>query len=567
MSTRDQGKNLSSEEEDLINRNRKKMKDGDDNFTIHTSGLISYADLEILDDGNSERPNIPDSFKNAVLRQDQDGSHVLTIEESPINKAPSDMDMTDQVQEINQPQQGSSAMDSSFEKDPDGDEACLVVKIPKIERERMARPLDNTLIIKLLGINIGFNFLEKKIKELWAPKGEIEIIDLPCDYFFVKFTHVDDYNFALYGGPWIILDHYLTVRKWFSKFDPETDKITSISAWIRFPKLPFDLFDHKFLTSFGNSIGKTIKIDITTTKQARGKFARMCVEIDLTKPLISKYKLDGKKYYIEYESIHMICFECGKYGHSSKNCPMNTIIADPSTEENVQETEAKEDAKFGPWMVVKKTRRIRKAKTTSAEKGDKQNTDETRHQPQGGATKKGVGGDSKFKALASISSEDDGNSNDSDDSYYEEGEGGAGNGMAKLNHEGSPYKKPSKSKNSKNIESPRSLSNRIGSATPKPSRRNLRPNSEVDNFYFKGETSTKNQLGEHINTKSTPPKTITNPRSPDLLNAHPPKPPDTTNAGNMNLMNMETDQNAQVMDQTSNADVVMGDAHRHPQNA
>jgi len=96
----------------------------------------------------------------------QDGSHVLTIEESPINKAPSDMDMTDQVQEINQLQQGSPAIDSSFEKDPDGDEACLVVKIPKIERDCMARPLDNTLIIKLLGISIGFNFLEKRIKEL-----------------------------------------------------------------------------------------------------------------------------------------------------------------------------------------------------------------------------------------------------------------------------------------------------------------------------------------------------------------------------------------------------------------
>lgn len=238
MSSRERGKNLSSEEEDLINRNKKKIKDGDDDFSGLSSGPISYADLEVIDGGNIERPCITDSFKNAILRQDQDGTHILTIEDSPANKSSSDMVMTDQFQATNMPHQDPSMTDSTFVKDPEGDEACLVVTIPKSERDRMARPLGNTLIIKLLGINIGFNFLEKKLKELWAPKGDIEIIDLPCDYFFVKFTHENDYNFSLCGGPWIILDHYLTVRKWFSTFDPETDKINFISAWIRFPNYP-----------------------------------------------------------------------------------------------------------------------------------------------------------------------------------------------------------------------------------------------------------------------------------------------------------------------------------------
>lgn len=187
----------------------------------------------------------------------------------------------------------------SFVQGHEGEDSCILVSISKPERERMGIPLQRTLIIKLLGKTVGFNFLVKKVTELWTCKGTFEIVDLPNDYYLVKFNNEDDFNFVLSEGPWIILDHYLTVRKWFSAFNPESNCIKSVAVWLRFPHLPFDCFDNRFLTCFGNNIAKTIKIDSTTTKQSRGKFARVCVEIDLSKPLTSKYILDGQKYFIE----------------------------------------------------------------------------------------------------------------------------------------------------------------------------------------------------------------------------------------------------------------------------
>lgn len=103
-----------------------------------------------------------------------------------------------------------------------------------------------------------------------------------------------------------------------------------------------------------------------------GKFAMICVEINQSKPPISKYKLDGKKYFIEYESIHMISFECGKYDHLTEKCPKNPMVSDSTPEQPVQEGVVWDDANFGPWMVVKKIRRNRKAKITSTEAGQKQ---------------------------------------------------------------------------------------------------------------------------------------------------------------------------------------------------
>mgnify|MGYP001567182811 CR=1 FL=1 len=70
----------------------------------------------------------------------------------------------------------------------------------------------------------------------------------------------------------------------------------------------------------GNLLGKAIKVDEVTLKAARGKYARICVEIDLTKPLIPFIWVHQDLQAVEYEGLHQICFACGQYGHVAENC-------------------------------------------------------------------------------------------------------------------------------------------------------------------------------------------------------------------------------------------------------
>ncbi|XVF76608.1 hypothetical protein PTKIN_Ptkin13bG0279500 [Pterospermum kingtungense] len=44
------------------------------------------------------------------------------------------------------------------------------------------------------------------------------------------------------------------------------------------------------------------------------------MEVDLSKPLVGKFRLSRKFQKIEYESTHTVCFNCGKYGHRKKAC-------------------------------------------------------------------------------------------------------------------------------------------------------------------------------------------------------------------------------------------------------
>ena len=44
------------------------------------------------------------------------------------------------------------------------------------------------------------------------------------------------------------------------------------------------------------------------------------MEFDLNKKVLCKFSMKGKIYYIEYESIHIINFHCGKYKYLVEGC-------------------------------------------------------------------------------------------------------------------------------------------------------------------------------------------------------------------------------------------------------
>ena len=48
---------------------------------------------------------------------------------------------------------------------------------------------------------------------------------------------------------------------------------------------------------------------------------RICVEIDLIKRVLSKFKLLGRTYRVKYERLHFIYFNYNKYGHRKEICP------------------------------------------------------------------------------------------------------------------------------------------------------------------------------------------------------------------------------------------------------
>lgn len=65
-----------------------------------------------------------------------------------------------------------------------------------------------------------------------------------------------------------------------------------------------------------------VKIDSLTAPQNCGKFARLCVELDLTKPLDAFVKINDNWYNIEYEGLSEICYLYERYGYKKERCEM-----------------------------------------------------------------------------------------------------------------------------------------------------------------------------------------------------------------------------------------------------
>lgn len=82
------------------------------------------------------------------------------------------------------------------------------------------------------------------------------------------------------------------------------------------------MFSDKVLFGMGNILWKTIKIDRTTGGVMKGKYARVCIELDLNKPLVPSISIYGRVQHVEYEGLLKICFKCGQYGHRQIECPL-----------------------------------------------------------------------------------------------------------------------------------------------------------------------------------------------------------------------------------------------------
>ncbi|KAL4346847.1 hypothetical protein GQ457_17G009160 [Hibiscus cannabinus] len=176
--------------------------------------------------------------------------------------------------------------------------------------------LSKSLIVHLLGRSIGYRALKNRVIASWLPMGEVSIVDLDNDYYLIRFAMDADYDKVLTSGPWMVYGCYLTVQPWSRNFSTSVTQPNQILAWIHLPGLPYRYYSKSLFRAIAGLLGHVVHVDFNTDEGVRGRFARLVVVVILDKPLVPRLVINGMYQAIEYEGFPVICFGCGKYGHT-----------------------------------------------------------------------------------------------------------------------------------------------------------------------------------------------------------------------------------------------------------
>lgn len=176
------------------------------------------------------------------------------------------------------PDLGDIILDNDYESEEEEDGPWFSMGMTKEEKREARKPWRLSLIIELGGRKIGYQFLLRRLQALWKRQHEFALIDLCNDFFIARFSHKQDYEVAS-----------LNVQIMISVCTCDDGSLISCRNLQKLNLFgcgsDFSFFQWSTTCTKAWKSKRTIKVDRTTLMASRGNIARVCAEVDLTRPL------------------------------------------------------------------------------------------------------------------------------------------------------------------------------------------------------------------------------------------------------------------------------------------
>ncbi|XP_019227721.1 PREDICTED: uncharacterized protein LOC109209010 [Nicotiana attenuata] len=168
--------------------------------------------------------------------------------------------------------------------------------------------------------------MKRYINQMWNTVAMPDLFYHDEGYYLVRFHSLEEMKEIMCAGPYTVNGRPMIMKHWSPYFDFAAEFLTDIPLWVRFPKLPMNCWSGNSLSRIASTIGIPMFADECTAKQTRISYARILIEVNVTKPLPTSIPVmndEGVMFEqaVEYDWKPEFCEKCLKAGHNCSRIP------------------------------------------------------------------------------------------------------------------------------------------------------------------------------------------------------------------------------------------------------
>ncbi|XP_021765923.1 uncharacterized protein LOC110730426 [Chenopodium quinoa] len=219
-----------------------------------------------------------------------------------------------------------------------------VAKIKESELMEGNRKWSNALVFYVVSHYPTIVVVHRFIVQQWCDVQKPEIFWHDDGYFIINCCSISYKDTILCSGPQMFMGKPAIIKPWSPKFDFGAEILRTILLWVKFPNIPLNCWGPETLSRIGSLLGVPIFSDECTTRKLRVSFARVLIEIDVTKPLPKSMFVESPlkailELKVVYEWTPPFCSKCNKVGHDCSvkvsSAPKHSVTAAPKQPVNV----------------------------------------------------------------------------------------------------------------------------------------------------------------------------------------------------------------------------------------
>ncbi|XP_019235091.1 PREDICTED: uncharacterized protein LOC109215473 [Nicotiana attenuata] len=199
-----------------------------------------------------------------------------------------------------------------------------IIELDTNEIDRETMKWQHAIVLYVMGESPSIGMLDQFIATQWNFISKPKIYFHNDGYFVVKLNSMEDKDAVLASGPYMIRNKPIIVKAWSPNFDFSKEVLQTIPIWLKLPNLPLNCWSMDSLSRIGSGLGIPLYADECTSKIERISYARLLVEMDVTKDMPTMLKVMDPKgnvfeQAIDYDWIPEYCHTCLQVVHSCRN--------------------------------------------------------------------------------------------------------------------------------------------------------------------------------------------------------------------------------------------------------